>query len=208
MGGSILASGALQRTVRAYAGSGLITGLILTVFGSFFASRRTGIVRPRLARFAMALWGIGLALVLARMQVGTFLSQHAPHVQVALVFDQAGRWLFWFGGLAAIVALVRANKDSLDLKLWPLTVGLVLVGIEIVVASLENVLFGFLWSKNVRAIQLVLEGTGAIGLMFAGVALFVIGRKMHNAWITGPAASSSTHDAGSRRSKRSTPRGK
>lgn len=180
--------GETARSAISLASPLLLCGQILVVLGAFFGALRgdtqRSTLRPRLARLSAALWGLGLALLLTRAQLGHWLSEHVTWGATAL---RVLRWVVTLAALGTTALVVRANTRELSVRkgLRAIDVGLGLVAVQIVVSLFHNALFAALWNSRFRAMHGALELAGSLGLFVAGAGLFVVARSMHHAWIEG-----------------------
>lgn len=185
---SVPTGSATARSAISLASPLLLCGQILVVLGALFGALRgdsqRGTLRRRVARLSAALWGLGLALLLTRVPLGQWLSEHVTWGASAL---RVLRWVITLAALGTTALVVRANTRELSVRkgLRAIDVGLGLVVVQIVVSLFHNALFAALWNSRLRAMHGALELAGSLGLFVAGAGLFVVARSMHHAWIEG-----------------------
>ncbi|AKV04035.1 hypothetical protein AKJ09_10698 [Labilithrix luteola] len=167
----------LPLSVLTATGPAMFVGQAMMLFGLFLGGRPTEGTRIYwLARIATTLWGTAFALDLARAQVRVWLTSHLPSARDA---SQAASWIIWFVALVLFACMVHKSLRSFAARMWALVLGVCLVGAQAWLTAWTTVVHPTSALKTASlTFRPVIFLPGGLGLLLAGVGLFVLGRMV------------------------------
>lgn len=167
----------LPLSVLTATGPAMFVGQAMMLFGLFLGGRPTAGTRIYwLSRIATTLWGTAFALDLARAQVRVWLTSHLPSARDA---SQAASWIIWFVALALFAWMIHKQLRSFAARMWALALGVCLVGAQAWLSGWTTAVHpGSALRTASLTFRPVIFLPGGLGLLLAGIGLFVLGRMV------------------------------